>query len=448
MSISYDKYQQLKKERIKESFLGYDFEGYTRFLSRCLEIKAELTEGHDNYMFGVAIGESLVIAAECNPDLYPRLIEHYLGRGDPLDITDPALVPVVHALTRLCGPANSLAIIRAGPQFPSRGRWLFAFYRSLQENQITLAHARDLYDLYRAADRKDLPYDSSFLINFRRVDQKAFETVCEIILEKAEVDSACVLPLFLLLNPLTDMNQSAFDLLNGNLDLFKRCYFAVLRQDKGNDHDGQTFSRIMDRDAHFLMEYIDRQYRGEKRPDRHDDGHDYTFLWKRSDYAATMKSVVERVYEHEKEYQYASSWYLRAFFTIGFRGEDNPTTRGQQDEVLTGLIEDRHSDRDFMRFIFDLLVELPPERRSRLIGAYLQRNKSFEDFKILPLEPGHWGWSGSAVPLLESRVTYLQSLLPYVGKVDFLQHKQLIEDQIQKLRQGIEYEKKQDFIDD
>ncbi len=74
-------------------------------------------------------------------------------------------------------------------------------------------------------------------------------------------------------------------------------------------------------------------------------------------------------------------------------------------------------------------------------------NKCF-DFEKLRLEPSHWGWEGSAVPMLQGRVTYLESLLPLLSNVDLLRQRQYVEREIQEIQTEIEWEKKRDFMEE
>src|SRR6266496_2899998 len=100
------------------------------------------------------------------------------------------------------------------------------------------------------------------------------------------------------------------------------------------------------------------------------------------------------------------------------------------------------------RKLDDTTGEFPSDRRCRFIVEFLTHNKRFDDFKKIQLEPLSGSWSGSAVPMLQGRVDFYESLLPVLNTVDLLQHKQYIEQIIHSVRNEIEREKKQDFIGD
>ncbi len=165
----------------------------------------------------------------------------------------------------------------------------------------------------------------------------------------------------------------------------------------------------------------------------------------RDDYEKLMVQVAERIYEQEQERGILSGTYLETFFK---NDEDKHEVSERQDHCLGVLIERRYSDPDFIQYLFEVIGQLTPERRRFLLGLFVKRNKSFEDFQRLPLQPSWYDWSGSAVPVLQGRAEYLKSLLPLLNTVDLLQHKQYVEREIRAIRSSIEREKKKDFIRD
>jgi hypothetical protein len=214
-----------------------------------------------------------------------------------------------------------------------------------------------------------------------------------------------------------------------------------------SDHDGSTFARILELEPTFLIQYIDDRYQRGDHPSRHDDTRDYAFFWIREDFMDIMTALVDRAYEWEHKLETYFHSYLEAFFRKKDSNKSQKLISNRQDEVLTALIKRSNSDPQFMKFIFSLVAELPSARRCPLIAYFLQQNNNFEIFKKLPLEPSSWSWSGSAVPMLQGRMEFFESLLTYLDSVQFLKHRQLVERHIELLRNEIEREKKRDFID-
>lgn len=101
-----------------------------------------------------------------------------------------------------------------------------------------------------------------------------------------------------------------------------------------------------------------------------------------------------------------------------------------------------------MKFIFSLICSFSVANRISFVSKFLALNNSFEMFIKLPLESSTRFWRDSAVPMLQRHVDYYQSLIPFFDTVDFLKHKQHVEQIIKRIREEIEHEKKRDFVSD
>lgn len=327
---------------------------------------------------------------------------------------------------------------------------MLGYYMTLPMGDVTAERLEKLYSLFQEANGTELPRSLDFLLKYRSLDDKVVVRVTEIILEKAMADPFQAYALSSLFNHYTDINKELIDIFTNDKNLLKQAYFAVLKIESHVDYDGQSFSRILNIEPNFILEYIDHIYESKEMPNPRDDNHDYTFLWMRDDYERVIIRATERIFEHElKKRTFRDTYtYLNALFVPRENGKKHPEILEKQDRLLKNLIELQHDNLDFMEFIFSVVVHCPSERRRQFVVTFLDHNNSFEAFCKLSLEPNSWGWSGSAVPMLQGRVDYFKSLLPLLNDVQFLQHKQYMEEKIQGIRTWIEEEKRKDFMGD
>jgi len=330
-------------------------------------------------------------------------------------------------------------------RYPRSRTLLFSYYHSLPSSEITSENLNGLYDLYREAEFGEIPRDLDFLLKYRSFDDDAVIKVVEIILDKAREDPRYAYPLSMLFNRYSEVNKVIIDVFADQIDLLERVYFAAQKIERYFDHDGRSFARVLEKDPNFILKYIDLMYEEKELPDRYDDTRDYTFIWLRDDSEELMVRVAERIYEAERKHGAFIATYLKTFFILQ-KDRIREDIRTKQDNLLKRLIEIRCSEPDFMNFIFGLIALFSQEKRRQFIAVFLECNKNFEIFQRLPLEPNSWGWSGSAVPMLQKRMEYLDSVLSLLNTVDFLQHKQYVERLVQDLQAQIEYEKKKDFM--
>jgi hypothetical protein len=432
------------RKSCEEYFANYNFADYQQFFEQCVEIQGESDRRNHNkiYLSSRAV-EVLIALANRDSDLYVEVLKYYLNLGDPLKLND--LRPV-DRLIQICGVEKAHEFLNQ-LDYPSRREWLFGFYRLLPQEEITVEYLDQLYDLYRNSAPGEMPHDLNFLLKYHPLDENVVVRVVEIILEKIAEDSNYSYALSLLFNPYADINKALLDLFKNHLDLLKQAYLAALKTDWDTDHDGQTFAYILELDPDFIIEYVNWMDERKEQSHYFDDTRDYSFLWKHDNYEELMSQVVERVYEQEQEQFILSYTSVRKFFIITADAKDNALLQERQDHLLKRFIKYRHQDIEFMQFVFSVIGQFSYERRCQFIALFLEGNKKFEDFKKLPLKPNSWSWQGSAVPMYQSLAEYFESLLPLLNTVDFLQHKQYVEQYIQWLREVIEQEKKKDFIE-
>ena len=381
----------------------------------------------------------LIALADRDGDLYVEVLEHYLNLGDPLKLYHR---PLVNRLMKIYGVENAYKFLNK-LDYPSRREWLFGFYRLLPQEEIKVECLDQIYELYRESAPDEMPQDLDFLLKYRSFDENVVVRVVEIILEKIAEDSnySSALSLF---KPYMEVDQALLDPFNNYLDLLKKAYLAVLKTDWHRECNNQIFTYILDLDPNFIFEYIDWIDKQKEQSHHFHDTRDYSFLWRRENYEEIMSQIVEHLYTREQEPRVLPI----KFFILTEGARDNALIEERQDSLLTNLIENRHKDFEFIRFLFGAIGDFSYERRFRFIALFLKSNNNFEEFEKLPLEPATWSWQGSAVPMYQTCVEYLESLFQLLNTVDFLQHKQYVERYVRGLREVIEQEKKKDFMED
>jgi hypothetical protein len=445
LKLTYREYEEQKQKEMEAYFNTYTLSDYIRFCKGCLEIREGLgTKGGTHTVFQLQTGVTKVLLALAGRDasLYIQVLEYYLKMGCPLKLSPYLLV---EKMVQIYGVKRAHEII-SKIDFPTKRGWLLAFYYSIPAEKVRYEHLDQLEGLFREAALGELPNSIDFLLKFQRLDGQLITRVTEVILERTKVDVGYAHVLISIFNPHTETNKVMIDLFAANLDLLKRAYFEVQKVDEYVDYDGHTLARILDVDPDFILQYIDKMFEKKEWLSSYQDTRGYSFLWTRDNYKDLMTKIVRHIYEREQTRPLGTN--LEVFFLTRENEESDLRIGERQDRFLTELIEQYYDDSGFMEFIFDLIAEFPPQRRHQFIELFVKLNKNFKDFEKLRLEPSHWGWEGSAVPMLQGRLSYLESLLPLFSTVDLLQHRQYVERDIQEIRARIEWEKKRDFMEE
>ncbi len=441
--MSWDQYREQKRQRIMKNLVGYDLFAYQRFFEQCAEIIANLKRAQNEHGFQYEIAEVLLVLAASDADLYVEVLESYLQSGNPLNLNHYGLIA---RLVDVCGADRAYGIL-SRPEYQLKKYWLFGFFVVLPADAISSARVDELYDLYQATALGEPPYSLDYLIKYLPADPSVFVRVTEIILAKTEQDSRYG---SYLANLFYSSSKAGIPLAGhfaSNAAVLKRAYFAAQEAQDHVDYDGRAFCMLLDLDGNFAQEYVEWMYnRGERRPVRSDDNRHYGPLWKRDDYEEVMNGVFDKLYQLAGG-SYSFYDYVDVFFATRDDAENNLLIEERRTRFFSKLIELRHNDAEFIRFVFGVAADFTGEKRKLLISLFLEHNSRFDDFKKLQLEPSMWSYEGSEVPMLGGRVEFLESLLPLLNKVELLQHKQYVERRIRELRERIEHAKKRDFMD-
>jgi hypothetical protein len=446
IQFDYHEYEKFKKEQIKQFFNDKDFNYYEKFLNTCCLIQQHLDEDHELYKFRNGVIAVLVNLASNAHQLYSDVFSSYLALDDPLKLA-PYAYPLVNQLITTEGVEKAHRIL-SDTDSSTKRHWQIIFHQCLPNEAVTIEYQRELYSLYEESTVQELPHHLDFLLKYHAFDKYVISQIIQIVLKKTEKDPNYLYRLEMLYNPHTEINKIIVEISKDNLSLFKKAYLAITQVAHAIDYDLHTLLQIVNLDDSFLQEYIDCLYSEAPTSTRRDRHHDYTKLWLHDDYKKLVTQVIDRIYEYEQKSNVYGRANIEDFFEVRKGDSPNKEVIDRQQYLLTELIVNRHSDSSFMEFIFNVIRDFAPERRLALLAIFLQNNQSFEIFRGLSLEPLGWSWSGSAVPTLQGRIEYFESLLPLVNTVKLLKHKQLIEQEIQRLRNQIEYEKKRDFMRD
>lgn len=451
--LGWKQYQEQKSAQIKTFFADYTEEDYAQFFKQCKEIwDAQDNRTHDIYEFHGRILESLDNLASDKPQLFAAVMTAYLKQGDSLCFAD--YFPTCNLVAKLIeieGAAPTFQLL-SRPEFPLRQRWLSFFFMTLPAEAIAIEYVAELYLLYRNAELGELPQGLDFLQNYQAVDGNTLIEVVSILLERANHNLRFGLYLACLFNEYAEISKNLVILFAQHVGLLKQAYFLSLINDRHPDYKGIGFKAILDLDKSFAGEYVEWIYGVKSRHEQvalnhFDDERNYDFLWLQDDWMEILKTVVWKIYEIERERYSIGGTYAEVYFVRRADKQIGEEIQTRQKQFLIKQITQYSDNTKFMSLIFQVVVNFAYEQRLPFFRLFLECNGSFEAFTGLPLEPNSFSWTGSAVPYLQKKVEYFESLVELVNSVSFLKHKQYLEQSIQETRAWIEREKKHDFIE-
>lgn len=443
--MSMQEFEEFKKEQIKQYTSQYNIADYENFFDHCLEIVKQLDTDHELYNINNGILQVFVSLYERDSSLFVKVIQQYVNSGEQFRFQQPSIL--VDKLIKICGSKKSLEMIE-GADFPTKNSWLSSYYQVVPSEDITSETVKSLYKHYNEAKSYELPWYYDYLQKYVDHDNSVFVNITKIILDRSSNDPGFVRLLTMMFNRTNQNDIPIIKLFEGSLDIFEEAYLALSNSDKMADYDGSVLSQLFSADPNFIVKIINKVYADNKWPQRYDDMRDYAFLWKHDNCKSIMCLAIDRILEWEKERDHISGNYLERLFCIDENKGVPDEIVDKQDVFVAELIQLKCDDLDFMTLLFKPISYFEEGRRRKFISLFLEHNKNFEDFKHLPLEPDSWGYTGSAVPMIQKQIDYWESILQLCDSAELLKHKLKIENHIQSLQAWMEAEKKADFMED
>ena len=298
--LSYEQYQQQRRERIRSHFLAYSADDYEKFFEQSAEILASpvgrLNRSVEHFQIGQGIADIFANLAKHKPALFEAVLSRYLQLGDPGRLLH--LLSITSHLIQVKGVDDALALLRRF-DYPTKGLWLFSFYMSLTTEEIERRHLDQLYALYHNAEPQGMFGSLDYLLRYQEVDERVVPKVVEIILKKVASGLVPSKALAEIIDGHSKVSSELMSIFRYDLGTLKRAYLLVNKTESHIDLNGDLFSNILDVDPDFVIEYIDEFFKNREFINRYSEERNFSFLWLRDDYKRLMVEVIERIYREK-----------------------------------------------------------------------------------------------------------------------------------------------------
>lgn len=438
IELGHDAYEEYKKKEIERLTLSYSKEDYDNIFHQLHQVLQ--TFGEDSqWQINQGVLSILEGLSKRDADLSHKVLSHYLEQGDYLEI-DPWIVSSM--LLRY--EASRVFDIINTPKYPSKDRWLFSYFQHITSDDIKREHIKELSKLFKESEHRYFINDMDYLLKFEEVQKGFVADIVQIIIERANTAPKFAHLLSPMFAPYTKIYKNLNSVFSGKRPLLEDAYMAIDKVDQHADYDGTAFAALLDNNQTFIDRYLEDKYSQKERPSRR-DGRDYSFIWLRDDYDIIMQSITSIIYEREGEELFFD--YYELFFNEGSHPQTDNSILEKQDAYLIKEIETRFNEKEYMRFLFFVIVSFSLERKLIFYKVFLGKNKKIDDFNNLPYEPVISTYHGSAVPMLEDEIKFYEEIIQLCDSVGLLEHRQFMEQEIQINRKRIQHEKRRDFTE-
>ena len=444
-SEGYEKGVQRHKERVCKLVEGFTPQDIDCLLQVCIE--SAQTFDKEERELGAGLGY-VFEAIQDQQQLYLYLTDAYMRADTPYQIYAGQILERLFKIR----PVLEVKKFIAQYKYNQQNVWLWSFFSLMPEQQVS---AHWVAELLQYLDTPDVEIKAS---PYRRIDSlRKYEIVEPKIIVKAlrtisehyeEAPFIFSLYVYWILNH--SNQQEADETLrefSNELPLLEEIYLKGISYSNHEDFDGTLLYAIISVDTSFLYRYIDCLIAAQGDHSRVHDHYDATRLlkiWDTEQYIDLADGVFDYWCNKREELTYWRYWSpIKMMLQYE---ESHREVIVKQDLWMQHIIEKYSHDKDRMYLLFTAIEELSCERRRKVVEKFLSLNSNPDVFENLPLEPTHWGGSGSMIPYMQERIEYLRSLLPLMSGIKYLKHKQRIERDIDCWKERIRSEEVEELL--
>ena len=231
---------------------------------------------------------------------------------------------------------------------------------------------------------------------------------------------------------------------NGNLGLLADIYFFVEEQKNSSDYDGRFLREIYLAYPPILERYVDNLVNNRKESFR-EDAEKIQCFFEVDNFIEIYDQIFEQLLQNLQFPTMRIPPYLKALLTSKKDGTELLIEK--QDEWIKHCIQASFANELRINCLFSFISELDDSKKYKYMELLLKYNQSFESFKKIPLTPTSCGWTGSVIPIHQSWINYLTSLLPLFTGLDWLKHRNYIEKKISDRREQIKQWEIDEFLE-
>lgn len=445
-SEGYEKGVQRHKERVCKLVEGYTPQDIDCLIQVCLESSRTFDKAERE--LGVGLGY-VFEALRDQQQLYLYLVNAYMKADTPYQIYAGQILERLFELRAVLEVKKFITQYRYNQQ----NVWLWFFFSLMPEQQVSAHWAAELLQYLDTPDveMKTSPYrriDS--LRKYEIVEPKIIVKALHTILDHYE-ESPFIFNLYVYWILNHSSQQEADETLRrflNELPLLEEIYLKGISYSNHEDFNGALLYAIISVDSSFLHRYLDCLITAQEDHFRVHDHYDITRLlkiWDIEQYMDLTDGVFDYCYDKREKSIYWLYW--SPVNMILHHEASHQEIIVKQDQWIQHTIEKYGHDGERMHQLFVAIEELSCERRKKAVEKFLSLNANPDVFERLPLEPSHWGGTGSMIPYMQERIEYLRSLLPLVSGIKYLKQKQRIEREIDCWKERIRSEEVRELLE-
>lgn len=425
----YNEYERLKEEEIRSSFVFLSKDEVEKFYTDFVHVK-NTSKNAWNYprTLDFIIDEN----SGKNFELGCYLLTIIINHNNEVDYT-PFITFRKHLITK--EKADQIWEVIQERDFKNKTYWELSFYDYLDDALISKTYFNHfLNTLQNIKDRTQISFSN--LERFQRVEPDMFEIVLRIMVDKIAKEKV----------PITvwvDFFEKHIDNLENDLKVIKEFYIQQDQLQNHFDYRGKGFVKILKKDQHFLLEYVDSQIEDGKQRLNHENKQ-LEFIWEIDTIEPVLAKVFDLVTEKEPYFGILPH-FCNAFF---WNLSGDAKTRAKA--FLLGYCRANYDDVKKVNTLVDISRNSMKDIFNDILLLYLSLNQKVEAFAQIWWRGNGGVYSGDII-MGDIEATDWRNILSVVETselgFELLPIKKYINDRIQGSLKSGDWERRRRFLE-
>ena len=434
-NVTWQEEEEERKKNIIAYTRLYDDEDYLNLFKFLGDLKSDNSMEHYSLGGGVTL-----LFSSLSKEKFIDVLKIYLSQNTPY--SDVAKFTILARLLDTIDFYEAKNLIESFT-FEDKRKWLNLLWQIVPESHIN----SDIADEFMSYFKEEIGLESPLLpsiFNLKRyvhVRPEVISEVSTLVIEKYSNND--LHPNDFLGNAYQDEDiRQMLELYTGNIDTLKKLY--VLCNNDHFDYMGKLFISLLGDDYVFWTEYL--EHLSDKYSRMNHSYFEYIFkeIWLRDDYYDLIVVAYDTFLVGEFGHIQKSkiSTVFPKIANMEHEAVDN------QLEWINSYIIQHYADDKSMKKLFNIISSHFEKEKITFILSFLELCKDIDSFISLPIFPMSYGWSGSEVPLIDSKITFLNDLITQLRGVEYIEHRAYLKDQCEKRKKYRKSVELREYIED
>lgn len=172
-----------------------------------------------------------------------------------------------------------------------------------------------------------------------------------------------------------------------------------------------------------------------------DENSIFACIWRTPEYAERIDFAFSVL--TDMPFFVSDSVFVMLFAT----GKNDPFEARKKNWILNKMLESV-GNVSLVSILLDAVMVVFPDWKEEVLANYLKYDQDIEHFKQLNLLPTSESWSGSEIPVINRRITELESIRDSLIGPEYIEHKVYLEELIRSKEQYRDKVRKREYLED